>query len=550
MRYSEEKKRNLSILIEGICTHHGVHINPVIIRILNYDIYQAILLSQYAYICAGKNGEEFLYQDKNFMYIFGSKDKISRAKKSLEKKGLISITLKGLPARSYIKVNLELLEKLKLENAIETYESIPCYMSENPVSHICETGIANVINSNKDNNKDNIPLERKKKEVSPSAPQGERSSDDELSLSDEEKNLKKMFEEDLWNNPVTTGTGKSGSKKLAFEKWKKITKNGKVNRKEVIDGWERYVAFQKHYGYSIKRLQFFLNPKLKQWEDEWKIEEGESKKEKSSFKHHVLPKFWAECLFAEGVITREEYSEMKERTDWKFVKSAIKAICEKKHKEGFYPKQNIEGRFRFTSDEREKLSQKSNHEKNLIQRAEQLEAQNPEWREASKKAETYESLQKLALSDEDLFEKIEVWCNEKELEKIRAEQEKRLKKEQLLKELQEDRDDAINEKTIEFYDFVEENYDLEAFFNEHSDEIGKLKIFFDGEFSLGDALCNVELSKNFKYLDVANRIKLDLFDHLKDNETFLEKRKKLKEEISEINKIFNQKMQSLEKEFE
>ena len=109
----------------GIVLHNGIHINPVLLRALDYNYAQAIMLSQYLYMSAGKNGKEFLYQDENFMYSIGNQDRITRAKKSLKEKCLISVVRKGIPACSYITVDHEAVNKLIKENVIDTYLSIP-----------------------------------------------------------------------------------------------------------------------------------------------------------------------------------------------------------------------------------------------------------------------------------------------------------------------------------------------------------------------------------------------------------------------------------------
>lgn len=130
---SEEKRINIDEkyfenLEKGMIARNGIHVNPVLLRALGFNFPQAIILSQYEYISAGKNGKAFLYQDKNFLYSVGSMDKIMRAKKALKEKGLISVEVKGLPARSYIVFNHEAVEKLKKQHIVDAYFSIPEYL--------------------------------------------------------------------------------------------------------------------------------------------------------------------------------------------------------------------------------------------------------------------------------------------------------------------------------------------------------------------------------------------------------------------------------------
>lgn len=67
---------------------------------------------------------------------------------------------------------------------------------------------------------------------------------------------------------------KGSNKKMSNQKWATLWKNKKIKTQEVLDGVKRYVAYQKHHGYSICAAQVFLNQE--RWRDEWGIEGGKT----------------------------------------------------------------------------------------------------------------------------------------------------------------------------------------------------------------------------------------------------------------------------------
>ena len=163
----------------------------------------------------------------------------------------------------------------------------------------------------------------------PPCPKGERSSDDELSR----KDLLKVFEEDLWGNAITPKQGRSGSKKVAFERWCKITHDGQKNRQEVRDGWEKYVKHQNNYKYLIQRLQFFLNPQKELWLGEWEVEDRVLS-DPIPLKFERTPAVWARGLKRLGYIGEYERNKHAKCFDWTYATKAFKAACQKAIEEG------------------------------------------------------------------------------------------------------------------------------------------------------------------------------------------------------------------------
>lgn len=274
----------------GIVLHNGIHINPVLLRALDYNYAQAIMLSQYLYMSAGKNGKEFLYQDENFMYSIGNQDRITRAKKSLKEKSLISVVRKGIPACSYITVDHEAVNKLIKENVIDTYLSIPEYMrntqdcenrnnkireNQNQDSAICGNWIPRFAESNnKEINKDII-----------------------------KENLKRKIE-DLQNETTELDSFESfwskvqykSQKVIARNEWNKITNNGKNQQKikEVGEGYERYVSFlakERARGFDRPHMDMstFLNPTKMRWTEDWKTEREQRQEQPAQTENQ---KYW------------------------------------------------------------------------------------------------------------------------------------------------------------------------------------------------------------------------------------------------------------------
>lgn len=78
--------------------------------------------------------------------------------------------------------------------------------------------------------------------------------------------LMDVFEKTLWKHPRTPAEAREGSKKSAFDKWKKITNKNKKLVDELQEGWLCYVTLQQERGLQVKRLEFFLTPNKKIWE--------------------------------------------------------------------------------------------------------------------------------------------------------------------------------------------------------------------------------------------------------------------------------------------
>ena len=551
MTYNEQEdneEKRISEVIFSLLPENNISTNRAFLYAFNGNFLKASMLSRYTYCFIQNNNQEITYKDSIFeKQYYCNERSVQRAKRELKDEGFISVVQKGIPAIGYISVNIE-----KVSEILVQFKKRQFVVSrDNNLSFL----------SNIDNKINNIyNKERKKKEsirhnihcaIPPLPPKGERSSDDELSQGGND--LIKLFEEDLWNNDITPKAGKAGSKKTAFERWKKITKNGQKNRAEVIEGWKRYLAFQKYYGYPVKRLQFFLNPKEELWNSPWEIDPdgAKSKIEKSTFEHSTHPKYWAECFFRNGEITRNEYARLKEISGWKYAGNEFKLLCEKKHKEGYYPKQNIEGSFYFTSEAKEASLKKRRQEQFLALKAQEIEKQNPDWKEASSEALPYDSLIDLAFKDKELFEKIENWCAFRKFEEAqkekKAQEANRLKKELAINKIERERDEATNNLLAEFYQWGEENLNLDTFFEEHQETIKKLEKFLGKDFSLTDALCDIELNKNFEYQKIAIPFKMKLDDFLKKDATCAEKFKNLKKGVQEIYKTFNQKKGEIEK---
>ena len=286
---SEEEIENIDEkyfddLEQGMSEKNGIHVNPVLLRALDFNHAQAIMLSQYAYCASGRNGKPFLYQDKNFMYSIGSPDKIMRTKKALKEKGLISVILKGLPAKSYIVYNKDAVDNLKKQYIVDTYFSIPEYLrpdyDENSRNKFMKKSInwtmkESINYYNKDNNKDNIKENTKRsleteKNIpasgSPSSPKV-----DELRLAEE------IFENRFWVL-VQNKVGKEQAKQRFFQ----ITNNCKNEKKvnEVIEGYKRYLSFlaknkANNFNRRAKDPATFLNVKNKLWLEPWEFVEEE-----------------------------------------------------------------------------------------------------------------------------------------------------------------------------------------------------------------------------------------------------------------------------------
>ena len=302
---SEEKIENIDEkyfdnLEQGMIEKNGIHVNPVLLRALDFNHAQAIMLSQYGYCAAGRNGKPFLYQDKNFMYSIGSLDKIMRTKKALKEKGLISVILKGLPASSYIVYNKDAVDNLKKQYIVDTYFSIPEYLrpdyDEKSRNKFMKKSINwNVKESinyyNKENNKDNIKENTKRNlETEKNIPaSGSPSSPDvdELSAkisSIKPKKLKKL--KDYEKDEVFLSIRKSLPEYMngcgpvkAYKAYLKVTEKGTKNVEEIKKAITFYLKTLPEWQHP-QHLSTFLNQGT--WEEFYaRAVEQEQKQEKA-----------------------------------------------------------------------------------------------------------------------------------------------------------------------------------------------------------------------------------------------------------------------------
>ena len=302
---SEEKIENIDEkyfdnLEQGMIEKNGIHVNPVLLRALDFNHAQAIMLSQYGYCAAGRNGKPFLYQDKNFMYSIGSLDKIMRTKKALKEKGLISVILKGLPASSYIVYNKDAVDNLKKQYIVDTYFSIPEYLrpdyDEKSRNKFMKKSINwNVKESinyyNKENNKDNIKENTKRSlETEKNIPaSGSPSSPDvdELSAkisSIKPKKVKKL--KDYEKDEVFLSIRKSLPEYMngcgpvkAYKAYLKVTEKGTKNVEEIKKAITFYLKTLPEWQHP-QHLSTFLNQGT--WEEFYaRAVEQEQKKEKA-----------------------------------------------------------------------------------------------------------------------------------------------------------------------------------------------------------------------------------------------------------------------------
>ena len=237
---SEENNKEILLdLAESISSQNGIHVNPVFFKGLGYDFAQAVMLSQYFYVSSSKNGKEFLYQNDNFLFSIGSPDKIKRAKKALQEKGFITVTLKGLPAKSYIKVNHELVRQLKIENSRATFETIPEFMR--PLQDGAKSTNLNgagAPTNNKDIYKDIIKENTKRNPASgsPSSPDVDELSANISSIKPKKVKKLKDYEKDelflsTWKTLPEYMRGCGPVK--AYKMWVKATEKSTKNVEEI-----------------------------------------------------------------------------------------------------------------------------------------------------------------------------------------------------------------------------------------------------------------------------------------------------------------------------
>lgn len=329
---SEENNKEILLdLADSISNQNGIHVNPVIFKGLGYDFAQAVMLSQYFYVSSSKNGEEFLYQDDNFLFSIGSPDKIKRAKKALKEKGFIKVTLKGLPAKSYIKVNHELIRRLKIENARDTFETIPEYMRPSQVCAKSTNWVgAGAQTTNKDIYKEIIKENTKRKadpvNGSPSSPKV-----DELRLAEE------VFENRFWVL-VPNKVCKEQSKQRFFQ----ITNNCKNEKKvnEVIEGYKRYLDYlnkckNNDFNRRPKDPSTFLNVKNKSWLDAWEFIDEEPVKKETTPQIQQPKDLERRIGIARRLRLLERFLPDEYDREWKFIPKEVKEILVSKDVENY-----------------------------------------------------------------------------------------------------------------------------------------------------------------------------------------------------------------------
>lgn len=242
---SEENNKLLLRFADNIALHNGIHIHPVILGALNYDYDLAVLVSQYDYVSTSKGGQEFLYQNDNFLFALGSIDKIKKAKAKAVKLGIIKVTLKGLPARSYIKVNHDKIDELKTSYVLKTYETLTKWQQSlintcaqqdgvNPHYWIAQSGTTN----NKDINKDIIKENTKRNPASgsPSSPDVDELSENVSSIKPKKVKKLKDYEKDelflsTWKTLPEYMRGCGPVK--AYKMWVKATEKSTKNVEEI-----------------------------------------------------------------------------------------------------------------------------------------------------------------------------------------------------------------------------------------------------------------------------------------------------------------------------
>ena len=332
---SEENNKLLLRFADNIALHNGIHIHPVILGALNYDYDLAVLVSQYDYVSTSKGGQEFLYQNDNFLFALGSIDKIKKAKAKAVKLGIIKVTLKGLPARSYIKVNHDKIDELKTSYVLKTYETFTKWQQSlintcaqqdgvNPHYWIAQSGTTN----NKDINKDIIKENTKRNPASgsPSSPKV-----DELRLAEE------VFENKFWVL-VPNKVGKEQSKQRFFQ----ITNNCKNEKKvnEVIEGYKRYLDYlnkckNNDFDRRPKDPSTFLNVKNKSWLDAWEFVEEEPVKKETTPQIQQPKDLVRRIGIARKLKLLDSFLPEEYDREWKFIPKEVKEILVSKDVENY-----------------------------------------------------------------------------------------------------------------------------------------------------------------------------------------------------------------------
>lgn len=339
---SEENNKLLLRFADNIALHNGIHIHPVILGALNYDYDLAVLVSQYDYVSTSKGGQEFLYQNDNFLFALGSIDKIKKAKAKAVKLGIIKVTLKGLPARSYIKVNHDKIDELKISYVLKTYETFTKWQQSlintcaqqdgvNPHYWIAQSGTTNNKDINKDNIKENTKRSLETEKNIPASGSLSSPNVDELRLDEE------VFENRFWVL-VQNKVGKEKAKKLFF----RITKNCKSEEKvnEVVEGYKRYLSFlaknkANNFNRRPKDPATFLNLENKLWLEPWEFNEEEPAKKETTPQIQQPKDVERRIRIARKLKLLDNFLPDEYDREWKFIPKEVKEILVSKDVENY-----------------------------------------------------------------------------------------------------------------------------------------------------------------------------------------------------------------------
>jgi hypothetical protein len=244
---NEENRKILLGLANSLAKKRGIHVDPVLFHALGSNYEKAAMLSQYIFVSDTVRRKEFLYQNDNFLYSIGSVDKIKKAKAWLVKEGLISVKLKGLPARSYITVNHEKIEQLLVDYAQATYDMMPEYMRipQDGVPAHNLNGCGRTTIYKEDINKEDLSISA-------------REDIEVFSPTERTSNPIKNFENSI--------NRKSNYLKATIKQQQNISSEEKEENKEP---WEKYPAFMKLWA---KTPEFSRGCGIQDAFNEWMIE--------------------------------------------------------------------------------------------------------------------------------------------------------------------------------------------------------------------------------------------------------------------------------------
>jgi hypothetical protein len=183
----------------------------------------------------------------------------------------------------------------------------------------------------------------------------------------DEKELIKQFEEDIWNKRLCN-EGMKGSKKVAFKKWKIAIKQS--GRETVKNGWESYVAYQQFKDWTVKRPEFFLTAEKELWMSDWSFEQSRNTgqlnhsagvgKKGSGIDEIANWKYKLGVAKNRGLLTDSQYQEAKNASAWKYVAREYKEIII-----GIEEEPKAKEKLGFTYDWRDFLSRKYGTEVNM-----------------------------------------------------------------------------------------------------------------------------------------------------------------------------------------